>query len=93
MDRSSAGIWMLLASVAIPALVGVFEAWRRGRGAIGYVVNLAVSVLAGLGLMVLFVALFFDRARGSELASFVMIMSGLVGGPLIELWVLNRVRG
>lgn len=37
MDRSGAAAWMLLATFALPALVGLIEAWRRMRwqGAIG----------------------------------------------------------
>lgn len=92
MDRSGAAAWMLLASVALPALIGAWEAWRRGRGLTGWLVNIVVTVVAGFALAAALIGYAHTLGLRGEIPSAIALFAGLAGGSLLALWLVNRFR-
>jgi hypothetical protein len=100
MDPSSAGLWMLMTTVGLPAAFGVIDAWRNGRGLFGWIVSLAASLIGGIGLMLAVVNLAripFSEGNAStppptEIIAFAQIFGGLILGAMLALWMVNRVR-
>lgn len=83
--------------------VGIHEAWTRGRGVLGWIVNLVVSfvgafVAAPLGGMIL-TLLLSDGSRSLAAGGGPRFSIALVGGMLVTLlgawgalWIVNRWR-
>jgi hypothetical protein len=95
MDPSSAGFWMLLTTIGLPAAFGIIDAWRNGRGVFGWIVSVVAATAGGIALML--AAVNFARpASGpppSEAIAAVQIFGGLIAGSLLTLWIVNRFRG
>lgn len=93
------------AFLAAALAVGIHEAWTKGRGVLGWIVNIAVSFVgvflaAPLGGMVIVLMLspFMDRPSLAATGGPAMHVA-LVGGMLVALlsswgalWIVNRWR-
>lgn len=91
------------AYIAAALAVGIHEAWTKGRGVLGWIVNLVVSfvgvfVVAPIGGMVL-ALLLSDGSRSLAAAGGARFSLALVGGMLVTLfgawgalWIVNRWR-
>lgn len=91
------------AYIAAALAVGIHEAWTKGRGVLGWIVNIVVSfvgvfVVAPIGGMVL-ALLLSDGSRSLAASGGARFSLALVGGMLVTLlgawgalWIVNRWR-
>jgi len=98
-------VTMGLALLAAAPAVGIHEAWTKGRGVLGWAVNIVVSfvgafLFAPLGGMVVVIILspFMDKPSLAATGGGVMYVA-LVGAMLVTLlgawgalWIVNRWR-
>ena len=94
-----------LALLAAAPAVGIHEAWTKGRGGLGWIVNIVVSfvgafLFAPLGgfAVVMILSPFMDKPSLAETGGGVMYVA-LVGAMLVTLlgargalWIVNRWR-
>ncbi len=97
MDPSSTGAVMLIVTVGLPAAVGGAEALWRRRGVLGWIGSVVIATVGGIALMLLAVILggvpFSEGTRDiSNFKAGGLFFGGLIGGALVALWLLNRVR-
>ena len=94
------------AYLAAALVAGLHEAWRKGRGVLGWIVNVVASFVGALvaspiGGMVMVVLLspFMDGPRSLAAAGGAVMSVALAGGMLVTmlgawgaLWIVNRWR-
>jgi hypothetical protein len=95
-----------LAYIVAALAVGIYEAWTKKRGVLGWIVNIAVSfagvfVAAQLGgfVIVMLLSPFMDGSSSLAKAGGLVMSVALAGGMLVSLlgawaalWIVNRWR-
>ncbi|MDX2309365.1 MAG: hypothetical protein NW216_14085 [Hyphomicrobium sp.] len=107
LSQGSVGSAMTIAAVHLAAaiVVGLYEAWSKGRGVLGWIVSVVVAFVGGLagawgGMMVIEQAIMFLKVEGSLAKSghpllYVMLNAQMlltIAGASIVLWIVNRIR-
>jgi hypothetical protein len=87
---------MLMTVAGLPAAIGAAEAIVRRRRFFGWIINILAAMAGGVALMLVAVSLgdvpFSEAHQMSEVKAGAIIFSGLIGGALAALWLVNRFR-
>ena len=95
---------MALIYLGMTGAVGIYEAWAKKRGALGWIVSIVASVIGGtivgiaLGSAVMFLAGALAHQIGPNWAELEMLLgllatiTGLMLGSWLALRIVNRFR-
>ncbi len=93
-------ITLLICGAALAAAMGLFDAYRHKRGAMGWIVSIAASLVGGVavGMMLPMLAMTAWNPPKSADPTLIMVVGlasvlvGVIAGSSIALWIVNRFR-